>query len=100
MVGLETAFGVCYTILVKENGLPLTVLSRLLSASPARILGLQKGRLLPGYDADFVLVDEGRRWTACAADFASKGKNSPFDGSHLQGKVIRTIKAGKTVWQE
>ncbi len=100
MVGLETAFGVCYTILVKENGLPLTVLSRLLSASPARILGLQKGRFLPGYDADFVLVDEGRRWTACAADFASKGKNSPFDGSHLQGKVIRTIKAGKTVWQE
>lgn len=100
MVGLETAFGVCYTILVKERGLPLTLLSRLLSAGPARILGLNKGRLLPGYDADFALVDEARRWKVCATDFASKGKNSPFDGAQLQGRVVRTIKAGKTTWQE
>lgn len=100
MVGLETAFSVCYTRLVKERGLPLTLLSRLLSAAPARILGLNKGRLLPGYDADFALVDEKREWKVQAANFASKGKNSPFDGIWLQGKVVRTIKAGKTTWRE
>lgn len=100
MVGLETAFGVCYTILVKERRLPLTLLSRLMSAGPAKILGVQKGRLLPGYDADFALVDENREWVVDAAQFASKGKNSPFDGVRLQGKVVRTIKAGKTTWQE
>ena len=100
MVGLETAFSVCYTRLVKERGLPLTLLSRLLSAAPARILGLNKGRLLPGYDADFALVDENRQLKVQAANFASKGKNSPFDGIWLQGKVVRTIKAGKTTWRE
>ena len=100
MVGLETAFSVCYTRLVKERGLPLTLLSRLLSAAPARILGLNKGRLLPGYDADFALVDEKREWKVQAANFASMGKNSPFVGIWLQGKVVRTIKAGKTTWRE
>lgn len=100
MVGLETAFGVCYTILVKERGLPLRLLSRLMSAGPAKILSVPKGRLLPGYDADFALVDENREWVVDAAQFASKGKNSPFDGVRLQGKVVRTIKAGKTTWQE
>ena len=100
MVGLETAFGVCYTILVKERGLPLRLLSRLMSAGPAKILSVPKGRLLPGYDADFALVDENREWVVDAAQFSSKGKNSPFDGVRLQGKVVRTIKAGKTTWQE
>ena len=100
LVGLETAFGVCYTILVREHGLSLAALSRLLSAGPARILGLKKGRLQPGYDADLVLVDESREWTVRAAEFASKGRNTPFEGVHLQGKVVRTIKGGKTTNQE
>ena len=64
------------------------------------VSGVEKGRLLPGYDADFALVDENREWVVDAAQFASKGKNSPFDGVRLQGKVVRTIKAGKTTWQE
>ena len=100
LVGLETAFGVCYTILVREHGLSLAALSRLLSAGPARILGWNKGRLQPGYDADLVLVDESREWTVRAAEFASKGRNTPFEGVHLQGKVVRTIKGGKTTYQE
>lgn len=100
MVGLETAFGVCYTILVRERRLPLLQLSRLMSAAPARILGLSKGRLSPGYDADFALVDESREWVVDTADFASKGKNSPFDGARLYGKVVRTIKGGVTTYQE
>ena len=57
MVGSETAFGVCYTKLCKEEGLPLELLVHLMSTRPAEILGLAKGQLEPGYDADFVLVD-------------------------------------------
>ncbi len=100
MVGLETAFGVCYTALVKNNRIPLGTLSRLMSRRPAEILGLNKGRLLPGYDADFAVVDEERVWRVDAGDFVSKGKNSAFDGATLTGKVVRTIKAGKTTWCE
>lgn len=57
MVGSETAFGVCYTKLCREEGLPLELLVHLMSTRPAEILGLAKGQLEPGYDADFVLVD-------------------------------------------
>ena len=57
MVGSETAFGVCYTKLCKEEGLPLELLVHLMSTRPAEILGLAKGQLEPGYDGDFVLVD-------------------------------------------
>ena len=51
MVGSETAFGVCYTKLCKEEGLPLELLVHLMSTRPAEILGLAKGRLEPGCDA-------------------------------------------------
>ena len=59
MVGLETAFGVCYTKLCREQRLPLELLSFLMSAGPAAVLGLadRKGMLEPGYDADVVLAD-------------------------------------------
>lgn len=57
MVGSETAFGVCYTKLCKQEGLPLELLVHLMSTRPAEILGLAKGQLEPGFDADFVLVD-------------------------------------------
>lgn len=100
MVGLETAFGVCYTILVRDNGLPLEKLSRMMSASPAKIMGLNKGRIQPGYDGDFALVDTERVWVVDEKEFASKGKNSPFIGKELQGKVVRTIKGGVTTWKE
>ena len=85
---------------VEKRGTAMGMAGIVMSAGPAKILGVQKGRLLPGYDADFALVDENREWVVDAAQFASKGKNSPFDGVRLQGKVVRTIKAGKTTWQE
>ena len=52
MVGSETAFGVCYTKLCKQEGLPLELLVHLMSTRPAEILGLAKGQLEPGFDAD------------------------------------------------
>ncbi|MDR3284200.1 MAG: dihydroorotase [Treponema sp.] len=90
--GLETAFAVCHTALVLSGLLDLRRLSALMSAAPARILGLADRALIaPGLRADLVLVDTGAAWTVDPEQFASKGKNSPFAGQRLYGKTYKII---------
>ena len=67
----------------------------LMSTRPAEILGLAKGQLEPGFDADFVLVDLDTPYTVEKEKLHSKSHNTPFDGAQLYGKVFATIKAGK-----
>ena len=87
--GLETAFAVCNTVLVKENHFTLQKLSALMSANAAKILGLKdRGLLQEGMRADLVLVDPDKQWTVHGKDFVSKGKFSPFEGKKLSGKVM------------
>ena len=100
MVGLETAFGVCCTALVAPGHITLPRLTELMSRNPARILGLNKGCVAPGYDGDLVLVDLTRPWTVDARTFASKSRNTPFDGRQLTGRVVATIKAGVVTYQD
>ena len=100
MVGLETAFGVCYTALVAPGHIALPGLTELMSRNPARILGLNKGCVAPGYDGDLVLVDLTRPWTVDARTFASKSRNTPFDGRQLTGRVVTTIRAGVVTYQD
>ncbi|MHB8072005.1 MAG: dihydroorotase [Candidatus Cryosericum sp.] len=100
MVGLETAFGVCFTTLVQPGHITLAQLSKLMSANPARMLGMHKGRIEPGCDGDLALVDLTAPWTVDAGAFASKGRNTPFDGTTLYGRVITTIKAGRVVYHD
>ncbi len=100
MVGLETAFSVCYTKLCQHRGLPLEVLSRLMSKGPAEILGLNKGLLAPGYDGDVVLVDLAHPYTVHKEEFAGKSKNTPYDGLTLSGKVKATVKQGVVTYKE
>ena len=101
MVGLETAFGVCYTKLCREQRLPLELLSFLMSAGPAAVLGLadRKGMLEPGYDADVVLADLDHMYEVKADELHSKSKNCPYDGALLYGKIVTTIKGGKVTFQ-
>ena len=99
MVGSETAFGVCYTKLCRGEGLPLELLSILMSERPAQILGLNKGRLEPGCDADLVLVDLEHPYTVDREKLHSKSKNSPYHGAELYGRVCATIKGGKLTYQ-
>lgn len=99
MVGSETAFGVCYTKLCKEEGLSLELLVHLMSTRPAEILGLAKGQLEPGYDGDFVLVDLEHPYTVDKDKLHSKSHNTPFDGAELYGKVYATVKGGKLTYQ-
>lgn len=96
--GIETAFSVCYTKLVKSGTITLGKLSELMSKKPAQILGFNKGIIAPGYDADMVLIDTSEKFKVDAASFESKGKNTPFDGMELYGKVHITIKGGRLVY--
>lgn len=95
MVGLETAFSICYTSLVKSGKIDLMKLSRLLSGRGGEILSVNKGKIQKGYDADLVLVDIDKESLVDSSKFESKGKNTAFEGMEFYGQVKCTIKDGK-----
>lgn len=94
MVGIETAFSICYTKLVKENNISLNKLSELMSYNPAKLLDMNKGKISVGIDGDFVLIDVDKKVKINPEEFVSKGKNTPFDGMEFYGEVLATIKGG------
>lgn len=98
--GLETAFAVCRTELVREDRLTLSRLSGLMSAGPARILSLgDRGRLAQGLRADLALVDTETVWQASPVAFKSRSINSPFIARPFRGSVLMTIHHGRIVWE-
>lgn len=98
LVGLETALALVLTKLVEAKALTLKQAVEKMTAAPARILKLGgKGTLKPGADADVIIVDPKAEWTVDPAKFASKGRNTPFAGWQLKGKVVHTIVGGKIV---
>lgn len=100
ITGSETAFAAIYTQLVRPAGSRLT-LKRLLetmTSAPARIFGLDCGKLLPGKAADIAVFDLEHGAVVKAEDFASKGKNSPFVGRKLYGNCAFTFVDGRLVY--
>ena len=93
IVGLETAFPVLYTRLVKTGIIGLDRLVEALSAAPRRIFRL------PEAPQDWVEVDLDTPFTIHSADFASMGKATPFEGWEVYGRVCRTVYQGKTVYE-
>ena len=69
-----------------------------MSEAPARILGLESGRLAPGAPADFALADLHLSWKVEDHALRSRSKNSPFEHRTLEGKVVETVVAGRTVY--
>jgi len=98
--GIEHAFPVCYTTLVRSGELPLTALSRLMSKNPGGILGVNKGRLEVGVDADLVLVNPDAQVQIEAREMVSKGRNTPLDGHTLWGEIQMTIHKGRIVYDK
>ena len=92
IVGLETAFPVLYTKLVKSGRITLERLVEALSISPRRIFRL------PEAPEDYVEVDLDTPFTIRSADFASMGKATPFEGWEVYGRIVRTVYQGKTVY--
>ena len=92
IIGLETALGLCISVLHERHKIPLKRIVELLTVNPARLLSLEgRGALAEGSRADITIFDPAKKWTFRAAQSFSKSKNSPFDGWQLQGKVIATI---------
>ena len=98
--GLETSFALSYTQLVKGGALTLVQLAQKMSANPAHILALEGGAIAVGAPADLTVVDLNRAWTIDPADFASKGRNTPFAGREVYGKVIYTFVDGEIKYRE
>lgn len=104
VVGLESAFPVLYTELVEKGELDLPVLLERLTRGPARVLGLRPPEygegIRPGARADLVLLDINTDWMIDTSSFASRGRNCPFQGWRVRGKVVMTFKNGKMVHRD
>ncbi|MDK0708703.1 dihydroorotase [Clostridium perfringens] len=99
MIGIEQAFSICYTKLVKENHISLNKLSQLMSGNAAKLLNLNKGKLQPGFLGDLVLIDLNKKRIFKEEDIVSRSKNTPFNGMEFYGYVVVTIKNGKIVYK-
>ncbi|WP_125152855.1 dihydroorotase [Clostridium rectalis] len=96
--GLETAFPICYTKLVKGGCITINRLSKIMSKNPSKILGFNKGEIKIGCEGDIVLVDLDRKYNIDTKKFSSKGKNTPFIGMQVYGEIYKTIKSGIVVY--
>jgi dihydroorotase len=100
ITGLETALGLCVSILHVQEKIPMRRIIELLSTNPARVMGLvHRGTLTVGSHADVTIFDPSKKWSYRADDSQSKSKNSPFDGWKLQGKVVATVVGGKIIFK-
>ncbi|TMV03847.1 dihydroorotase [Brucella haematophila] len=96
-IGLETLLGAALR-LYHNDSIPLLRLVEVLSTAPAKIFGLDAGTLKPGASADLAIVDLDEPWIVREEDLHSLSKNSCFESARFQGRVVRTIVAGKTVY--
>ena len=98
IVGLETLLPLCLEPVHKGMMSLLDMLGRL-TVNPAKLLKLEAGRLEPGTPADLLLFDPDRPQRIDPDQFRSKSKNSPFDNHPVQGKVLRTVVDGRTIFE-
>lgn len=94
MSGIETSFALSYTYLVKSGIMTLAQLSKLMSANPAQVLNLEGGELAEGAVADITIVDLNEKYVIDGNKFYSKGKNTPFNGYEVYGKICYTLVDG------
>lgn len=99
IVGSETAFALSYTALVKAGHLTISQLVEKLSTNPARIIGIDKGDISVGHIADLVIADVENPYVIDPEKFISKGKNSPFGGRTVYGRVLLTMVNGEVVYE-
>jgi dihydroorotase len=96
-IGLETLLSAALRL--HHNGdVPLIRLVELLSTAPARLFGLPGGTLKPGSPADLILVDLDEPWIVREEDIRSRSKNTCFEGARMQGRVLQTLVAGRTIF--
>ncbi|HEU5168945.1 MAG TPA: dihydroorotase [Gemmatimonadales bacterium] len=97
IIGLETAFGVAHSDLVRTGVLALPTLIARMSTGPAALFHLSGGTLAPGAAADVCVLDVTTPWTVRPQEFHSKSRNTPFAGRELVGRAVLTLVAGRVV---
>jgi dihydroorotase len=97
IIGLETSLPLTLR-LVNEGALTLTDAIAKLTWGPSQVLGLAKGTLQVGADADVTLIDTQTEYVVDRREFRSKSRNSPFHGWTLKGRAVMTLCAGKIVY--
>lgn len=93
-IGIETSFSTCYEVLVKSGLISLNQLIKIMSTRPSEILGINKGKLEPGYLADFNLVDLDKSYIYREEEIRSKSKNSLMIGKKLYGQIQKVYRKG------
>jgi dihydroorotase len=99
IVGLETSLGLVVTKLIEPGHLDWPTAIRKMSLNPARILGVNKGTLKIGADADVTIIDPKARWTVDPAKFRSKSANTPYTGWQLTGRADTVIVGGRVKYR-
>ncbi len=99
IVGLETCLGLVVTHLIEPGHLDWPTALSKMTINPARILGIPKGTLAIGADADVTVIDPGVEWTVDPAEFRSKSTNTPFAGWKLRGRATTVIVGGRVRFQ-
>ena len=100
MVGLETSLALTLTALYHTGEMSLSDILRKMTLNPAMILRTGGGRLALGADADITIFDPNEEWVIDPEQFKSKGRNTPFGGFKVKGKVKYTIVGGRVVYQD
>lgn len=100
VVGLETAFPTLFSGLVKRGLLTLERLVEVMCVTPRKRFGLKGGSLKTGENADLTVISLTNPFEIRPEDFLSKGKSTPFAGETVYGKILLTLKNGRTVWED
>ena len=95
IIGMETLLPVVLTELVHKKVITINQLVAALTVNPARILGITKGTLSIGADADVTLIDLNKEWVIDPSKFKSKSRNCPFTGWKVKGRAVGVIVAGQ-----
>jgi len=98
ITGLETAVSLTITALVDTGYITPMQMAEKMSYNPAKIIGLDKGTLLPGKIADITIINPDIEYIIDSSTFVSLGKNTPFNGKKVKGKVMATIVAGEVIY--
>ena len=100
IVGLETAYSLTNSELVEKGYLTERQLVEKMSVNPAKVLGMEKGCIGEGKIADIVITNPKEEYVIDVNEFASKGKNTPFNGRKVTGRVKYTILSGEIVYED
>lgn len=95
IVGLETFLPLCVTHLIEPGHLTWPQMLSKMTTNPAKVLGIDRGTLLPGRPADVTVIDPKAKWTIDKTAFKSKSRNTPFHGWPVTGRAVATVVAGE-----